>query len=704
MAELFIELFSEEIPARMQARAAEELSLRLEKALTEAGLAPTGRRAFVTPRRLAFVFEGVPERQPDRSEERKGPRVGSPDGAVQGFLKSAGLTSLDQCEIRAVGKAEFYFAVTQIKGGDALAALPALIAAPILSYVWPKSMRWAGWKQAWVRPLHSVIALFGGQVLAGGFDLKTGTYTADATGPGTVAYGKTSRGHRFMAPAPFEVADFADYQAKLTAAQVMLDAGERRALILAQATALAQAAGGTLVDDPDLADEVAGLVEQPVPLMGRIDDKFMDVPSEVLITSMRAHQKYFSVRTPDGALAPRFILTSNMIAPDGGAAIVAGNERVLRARLSDAKFFWDQDRKVPLDSFVAKLAERVFHAKLGSVADRVVRLQALSRLIADKIGADPDQATRAAALAKADLSSGMVGEFPELQGIMGRYYALHAGEPAPVADAIAQHYAPKGPSDSCPTAPVSVALALAEKIDTLAGFFAIDEKPTGTKDPFALRRAALGVLRLLSENALRVHLKPLFASALKLYGPLLPPHNDFAVVEALMSFIADRLKVYLRDKGVRHDVIQAVLSLGDEDDMVRLQVRAAALAAFLDGEAGRDLLAAYRRAANILRIEEKKDGRTYAVGVDPARLAAPEEQALAAALGEVRRPAEAALDQENYTDAYERFGALRGPVDAFFTRVTVNAEEPELRANRLALLAEIRQAFAKAADLSAIEG
>ncbi|SMF81990.1 glycyl-tRNA synthetase beta chain [Azospirillum oryzae] len=695
MTELLIEFFSEEIPARMQARAADDLKRLVTDKLAANGLTFAKAEAHSTPRRLALVVDGLPERTADVREEKKGPRVGSPEQAVAGFLKSAGLDSLDQCEQRDTGKGVFYFAVTEKKGRETAAVLAEIIPAAMAELPWPKSMRWGTGTVRWVRPLHSIIALFGGRVLDGGYDIG-GTQ-------GRVAFGNVTRGHRFLAPDAFTVESFADYKEKLLAAKVVLDREERKAKIKADAEALAAAQGLTLSPDDALLEEVAGLVEWPVVLMGGIDESFMDVPSEVLITSMRTHQKYFAVLDAEGRMAPRFIVVANTETLDGGKAVVAGNERVLRARLSDAKFFWDQDRKTKLEARVPALEKITFHAKLGTVAEKVTRVQLLAAEIARAIGADSDAASRAALLCKADLVTEVVGEFPEVQGIMGRYYALGQGESADVANAIADHYKPLGPSDSCPTAPVSVSVALADKIDTLVGFFAIDEKPTGSKDPYALRRAALGVIRLVLENGLRVKLSEIFAAAHGAYTV-----SGFAPAGSvggdLMSFFADRLKVVLREKGVRHDLVDAVFALGGEDDLVRLLARVKALQAFVGSEEGANLAAAYKRASNIVRIEEKKDGASFDQPVDADRLAQDEEKALFAALNEASATAKPLLDAEDFTGTMAALAKLRGPVDAFFDKVTVNAEDKDLRANRLRLLTQIRTTLNAVADFSKIEG
>ncbi len=694
-SELLLEFFCEEIPARMQARAADDLKRLVTERLAANGLAFTAAAAHVTPRRLALVVEGLPERTADVTEEKKGPRVGAPEAAVQGFLKSAGLTSLDQCEQRDTGKGVFLFAVSHRKGRATADVLSEIIPAVLTEFPWPKSMRWGSSSVRWVRPLHSIIAVFGGRPLEGGFDL--------GGAQGRIAFANSTRGHRFLAPDAFTVEGFADYRDKLRAAHVILDREERKARIKADAEALAAREGLTLSPDDGLLEEVAGLVEWPVVLVGSIDESFMDVPPEVLITSMRTHQKYFALLDGEGAMAPRFVVVANTVTADGGKAVVAGNERVLRARLSDAKFFWDQDRKVKLEERVPALKDITFHARLGTVADKVARVRLLAAELARAIGADAEAASRAALLAKADLLSGVVGEFPEVQGIMGRYYALGEGESPAVAEAIAEHYKPLGPSDRCPTAPVSVAVALADKIDTLVGFFAIDEKPTGSKDPYALRRAALGIIRLILENGLRLNLSQVFKAAHGAYGV-----NGFAAADTvssdLMAFFADRLKVTLRDQGVRHDLIDAVFALGGEDDLVRLLARVTALQAFVGSDEGANLLAAYKRASNIVRIEEKKDGKTYDQPVDAALLTLAEEKDLYGALTDAAETAKPLLAAEDFTGTMAALARLRGPVDAFFDKVTVNADDADLRANRLRLLSQIRSTLNTVADFGRIEG
>lgn len=700
-SELLIEFFSEEIPARMQARAAEDLHRIVTTRLQASGLTFATAEAHSTPRRLALVIDGLPQRTADVREEKKGPRVGSPEQAVQGFLKSAGIDSLDQCEQRDTGKGVFYFAVTEKPGRDTAEVLSEIIPAAMAELPWPKSMRWGTSEVRWVRPLHSIIALFGGRVLSGGFDLGGML--------GQIAFGDTTRGHRFLAPDAFQVTGFADYRDKLRAARVVLDRAERRAKIKADATALAEAEGLTLSPDDALLDEVAGLVEWPVALAGSIDDAFMDVPAEVLITSMRTHQKYFALLDSAGRMASRFVVIANTETVDGGKAVVAGNERVLRARLSDAKFFWDQDRKSRLEDRVPALGNITFHARLGTVAQKVERIGQLAGHIASLTGADVEAARRAALLSKADLVTEVVGEFPEVQGIMGRYYALGQGESAAVADAVAEHYKPLGPGDSCPTAPVSVAVALADKLDTLAGFFAIDEKPTGSKDPYALRRAALGVIRLVLENGLRIGLGDLFRTAranIASNGEVVSEKNlnGDRVAADLMGFFADRLKVTLRDQGVRHDLVDAVFALGGEDDLVRLLARVTALQSFVGSEDGANLLTAYKRASNIVRIEEKKDGVSFDQPVDEALLAQAEEIELHKALAAAAVSAAPLLKAEDFAGTMAALALLRGPVDAFFEKVTVNAEQADLRVNRLRLLGQIRSTLNSVADFQRIEG
>jgi glycyl-tRNA synthetase beta chain len=702
MAEFLLELLTEEIPARMQAKAADDLKRLVTDKLKAAGLAFAKADAYVTPRRLALVVDGLPVTQADVKEEKKGPRVGSPQQAVDGFLKSAGLTSLEQCEERDTGKGVFYFAVVEKKGAATASVLSAIILEAMIALPWPKSMRWAHYTQRWVRPLHSIVALLDGKVLDGAFDL----------GGKAVAFGQTTRGHRFLSDGEITVSGFADYQAKLRAAHVILDAAERRVIIKSQAEALAAAKGFKMKPDEGLLDEVTGLVEWPVVLMGNIDKQFMDVPAEVLTTSMRTHQKYFAVEHADGKLAPHFLVVANITASDGGKQIIIGNERVLRARLSDAQFFWQQDQKVKLADRVPGLSGITYHAKLGSVGQKVARNVALAAELAPAIGADVGMSRQAAELAKADLTSGMVGEFPELQGIMGRYYAQLEKLPEAVADAIADHYKPLGPTDRVPAAPVSVAVALADKIDTLVGFFAIDEKPTGSKDPFALRRAALGVIRLIIENKLRLRLRDVLGRAYSGYydhggsaaNGGFEKNQPKAVIGDLMEFFADRLKVALKEQGTRHDLITAIFALGNEDDLTRLLARVEALKGFVESEDGANLMSAYKRASNIVRIEEKKDATTHDGDVDPGLLDQAEEKDLQRALTQASDQASAALAKEEFTVAMAALAQMRRPVDAFFDKVTVNCEDAQRRVNRLRLLSAIRATLNKVAEFSKIEG
>jgi glycyl-tRNA synthetase beta chain len=686
MAELLLELFSEEIPARMQARASQDLTKLVTDGLKAADLGFDAVEAFVTPRRLTLIVNGLPDKQPDLREERRGPRADAPEKAINGFLAGNGVT-LDQCEKRETPKGVFLFAIVEQKGRAASEVIKDIVEDAMNKLPWPKSMRWADQKIRWVRQLDRILCLFDGVVIPVSY--------------GPVTASNTTSGHRFLAPAEFSVANAAEYKEKLRAAKVMIDREERKQVILDGAKKLAASEGFELLEDQGLLEEVCGLVEWPVPVMGKVDDQFMDIPREVLETSMREHQKYFVVEDKTGKLAARFITVSNMVTADNNAKIIAGNERVLRARLHDAKFFWDQDRKVTLQSRLPKLENIVFHAKLGSLAERVLRLRGLAReLSADIPNCDVKLADRAAEIGKADLVSQMVFEFTELQGLMGKYYAENDGEAPEVANAIAEHYAPAGPSDMCPSAPVSVALALAEKLDTLAGFFTIDEKPTGSKDPFALRRAALGVIRLVLENGLRLPLRRAFAFAVSQYPANI--RRDEAV-EDLLAFFADRLKVHLREQGVRHDLVSAVFALDGEDDLVRLLARVEALSDFVSGESGVNLMAGYKRASNILRIEEKKDDTSYDADVSADPLNVEEERKLYEALVDVRHKALPLLRDEDYAAAMTEFARLREPVDAFFEKVTVNSDKADERANRLKLLAQIRTALHDIADFSKIE-
>ena len=701
MHDFLLELLSEELPARTQSPATDDLKRLVSDGLRTAGLEFKNARAFATSRRLSLVVDGLPVTRADVSEERRGPRVGAPEQAVQGFLKATGLASLEQAEKRDTGKGEFWFAVIRKKGGPTAEALPGIIDAAMKALPWPKSMRWGSGTMVWVRPLQGIVALFDGKVLAG--EVAPGGQMAP------IRFGDTTRGHRFLSSGAIKVADFADYEAKLEAAHVVLDPAKRKKIVLEGAEKLCAEAQVALQSDAGLLEEVAGLVEWPVPLLGTIDSQFMDVPPEVLIVSMKTHQRYFATNRKDGALANRFVVVANNATRDGGRTIVDGNERVLRSRLSDAKFFWDQDRKTRLKDRLPALEDIVFHARLGTQAGRIERITKLAGEIAKFVpGAEPGQVEEAARLSKADLVSGMVGEFPELQGIMGRYYALGEKLPAAVADAIGDHYAPAGPNDRCPSAPVSIAVALADKLDALVSFWAIDEKPTGSRDPFALRRAALGVIRIIVENGVRLPL----SEAIKAHDFFHAAPKDGAFgsadVNDLMLFFADRLKVQMREKGVRHDVVDAVFGLGGEDDLVRLLARVEAVQSFLATEAGENLLTAYGRAANIVRAEEKKD-KTLAAKIagsaDVALMEQIEEKTVAGALADIERLVKPALQREDFAGAMEAFAGLRAPIDSFFEKVTVNvADKPDLRLNRLKLLNQIRATMDSVADFSRIEG
>ncbi|HVH73815.1 MAG TPA: glycine--tRNA ligase subunit beta [Stellaceae bacterium] len=680
--ELLLELLSEEIPARMQRRALADLKKLVGDRLAAAAIPAASLDGYVTPRRLALIARGIPSIRPQQRTVRAGPRVGAPQSAIDGFLRSAGLNSIDQCEIRDLPRGKFYVAVIVEPQREAKKLLSPIIEAVIAEFPWPKSMRFPAAPFRWVRPLSSVICLFDGAVVP--LDV------------GAVPVGRATRGQRFLAPEEFEVADAEDYAKRLAAANVVLDLDERRQRIEAELARLSEAEGLTYAPDPGLLEEVAGLAEYPVVLMGRVEPEFMDLPPEVLATAMRTHQKYLSCRFPDGKPAPRFLFVAGNRAPDGGKAIVAGNERVLRARLADARFFWDQDRKTRLEDRVAALKGRVYQDKLGSVLDKVERMGSIVYFLHTRPDEVRERAMRAARLCKADLSTGMVGEFPELQGTMGRYYALHDGEDPRVAQAIAEHYKPLGPNDGVPTAPESVLVALADKIDALVAFFAIGEKPTGSGDPYALRRAALGIIRIILENGLRLRLEEIFRSA------SLGLFQCDAGAE-LLEFVVDRMKVHLREAGVRHDLIAAAFapSGGLEDDLVRLVARVRALETFLASDDGANLLAAYRRAANIVRIEERTGG--WGPGAVDRKLLKEREEI---ALNDKLHAVEAAvlLYEEDFSAAMSALAILRQPVDEFFERVTVNAKEQELRENRLRLLSAIRATMNRVADFSRIEG
>ena len=691
MPDFLLELFSEEIPARMQARAAEDLKRLVTDGLVGAGLTYASAGAFATPRRLVLTLEGLSAHSPTTREERRGPRTDAPEAAIEGFLRGAGITR-DQLEARADKKGDVFFAIIERAGRPAADIIAEVVPAVIRDFPWPKSMRWGAGTLRWVRPLQSILCILSDEA-------GTDVVPFDVDG---IVSGNTTEGHRFMAPARFPVAHFADYAAKLKRAKVMLSSEDRAAHIRHDADQMAFAAGLTLVADAGLLAEVAGLVEWPVVLMGTIEDRFLDLPPEVLQTSMREHQKFFSVRNPETGRIERFITVANVETADHGATILAGNQKVLSARLSDAKFFWENDLRVAragMGDWLDGLKSVTFHAKLGSQAERIARIAALAREIAPMLGADPEQAAEAALIAKADLRSDMVGEFPELQGVMGRYYALEAGRDRAVADAARDHWKPMGQGDGVPSAPVSLAVALADKIDTLTGFWAIDEKPTGSKDPYALRRAALGVVRMVLENGVRLGLGPIATTAFA-------AHDERGVSEAasLAAFFHDRLKVHLRDEGIRHDVIDAALARPPADDLFLVVARARALAAFLATPDGENLVQGFRRAANILHQAEAADGVEYRYGADPKFAETAQERALFDALATAEAAIRPALRSEDFAAAMTRMAALRAPIDAFFDAVQVNAENQILRRNRLNLLHRIVETCGAVADLSKLEG
>jgi glycyl-tRNA synthetase beta chain len=701
MPDLLLELFSEEIPARMQAKAADDLRRMVTDRLVAEGLVYEGAKAFATPRRLALTVHGIPARQPDLKEERKGPRVGGPDAAIAGFLKATGLASLDQATIqRDPKKGDFYVALIEKPGRGTLDLLADILPVIIRTFPWPKSMRW-GERSArpgalqWVRPLHAIVASFG---------LETEQPDIVNFAIDGIAAGQTTFGHRFMAPGPISVRRFEDYEAKLLDAKVVLDAERRKDAILTDARQLAFAQGYDLVEDSGLLDEVAGLVEWPVVAMGSFEQDFLSIPPEVIRATIRNNMKCFVVSESNTAkLTNKFILTANIEASDGGKAIVAGNERVIRARLSDAKFFYESDLKLKLEDRLPKFDNIVFHEKLGTQAERIRRIERLAAEIAPLVGADVEKAKRAAHLAKADLLTDVVGEFPELQGLMGKYYALAQGEDASVAAASEEHYKPQGPTDRVPSDPVSVAVALADKIDTLVGFWAIDEKPTGSKDPYALRRAALGVIRLIVENKIRLNLIPLVARHIATFVNAQASTDIDRKCIDLLAFFADRLKVQLREQGARYDLVDAVFALESQDDLLTVVRRVEALGRFLDTDDGKNLLAGTKRAANILRIEEKKDGKAYDGMPDVSLYRLVEEKALAKAIGQVKAEASTALAKEDFAGAMSAIAKLRPVVDAFFDRVKVNDDDSKVRENRLKLLNEIRDATRAVADFSKIQ-
>ena len=706
MPDLLLELFSEEIPARMQARAAEDLRKLVTDRLVDAGLVYEGAKAFVTPRRLALAVQGVPVRQPDVKEEKKGPRVGAPAGAIEGFVRAAGLKSIEEATVKPDKKGDFYVAVIEKPGRPAIEVIGKLVPEVVRAFPWPKSMRW-GERSAqpgalgWVRPLHSIVATFGPETE----DPDIVAFAIDG-----IAAGDETRGHRFMAPQPFKVRRLEDYAAKLEKAKVVLDPERRRQVILADAKNLAFAQGYELVEDAGLLVEVAGLVEWPVVLMGSFDEAFLAIPPEVIRTTIRNNQKCFVLRDPKtGQLANKFILVANIEAEDGGKEIVAGNERVIRARLSDAKFFYETDLKTRLEDRLTKFNDIVFHEKLGTQAERIDRIEKLAAELAPIVGADVEKVKRAARLAKADLLTEVVGEFPELQGLMGKYYALAQGEDASVAAASEEHYKPLGPGDRVPTDPVPIAVALADKIDTLVGFWAIEEKPTGSKDPYALRRAALGVIRIALSGKHDLVPRSLLEMHIKRVRSNLSDVEMLSIGDSFEEFFYERLKVQLREEGARHDLVDAVLHLrGRAAGIVSIVRRVEALGKFLDTEDGKNLLAGYKRAANILRIEEKKDGRSYSEQSDPAFYRQDEERALSKAIDIARDEAGSAVAREDFEAAMRAMAKLRPHVDAFFDKVTVNvadgADKEKLRENRLKLLNGIREATGTVADFSRIEG
>lgn len=741
MSDLLIELFSEEIPARMQTKAAADLRARITDGLVEAGLTYAGAAAFSTPRRLTLALEGLLDQSPTVREERKGPRVDAPDKAIEGFLRGAGV-SRDDLEIRDEKKGQVYFATITKPGRPAATIIAEVLEDTIRNFPWPKSMRWGTGSLRWVRPLHGILCIL--------TDDAGEATVVDMDVDGIVS-GNTTQGHRFMGEGAFAVTSFDDYAAKLKRNKVILSAEERADHIWQDATNQAFALGLEVVEDKGLLAEVAGLVEWPVVLMGEIDEAYLGLPPEVLKTSMKEHQKFFSVRNPKTGRIERFITVANIETADNGATILAGNGRVLSARLADGVFFWENDLRVAkagMGEWIAKLENVTFERRLGSQAERISRIAALARELAPAVGADPDLAEQAAKVAKADLSSEMVYEFPELQGVMGRYYALEAGMPEDVAVAAQEHYSPLGPSDEVPTRLVSVAVALADKLDLLTGFWAIDEKPTGSKDPFALRRAALGVIRLVSENNLSLKLDSaidmqLVRHKVQLVDPIsgdeiedlleaIAKHGVFGaafrtVLEKrsnslhstglieigdqvpdksvdLLSFIHDRLKVYLRDQGVRHDVIDACLAMPNNDDLALLVKRATALSDALKTDDGENLVQGFKRANNILSQAEEKDGVEYSYGADVKFAETDEERALFAALDTAEGQITKAMASEDFATAMTAMAGLRGPIDAFFEAVQINTDNEVIRRNRLNLLSRIRQTCGQAADLTRIEG
>ncbi|MEN9010673.1 MAG: glycine--tRNA ligase subunit beta [Yoonia sp.] len=682
MPDLLIELFSEEIPARMQGRAAADLQKLVTDGLVDAGLTYKSAAAFSTPRRLTLSVEDLLAESKPVREERKGPKVGAPDKALEGFLRGAGVAK-DDLEIRDDKNGQVYFAVIEKPGRMAADIIAEVLENTIRNFPWPKSMRWGTGSLKWVRPLHSIICMLTDEAGAE-------VVPVDVDG---ITSGNTTRGHRFLAPDAFSVTSFEDYEAKLKRAKVMLRPDERADMIWNDATNQAFALGLEVVEDRGLLTEVAGLVEWPVVLLGQIDPTFYDLPAEVLQTSMKEHQKFFSVRNAKTGQIERFVTVANTVTSDDGATILKGNQKVLFARLSDAKFFWENDLRIAkagMDPWLHSLSNVTFHNKLGTQKDRIDRIITLASEIAPLVGADVTEVAEAARVAKADLSSEMVYEFPELQGLMGRYYAINAGLSDAVAAAAQEHYSPLGPSDDVPTAPVSVAVALADKLDTLTGFWAIDEKPTGSKDPFALRRAALGVTRLILDNDLTISLT-------KLFGETEWSAN-------LLGFFHDRLKVYLKDQGIRHDIIDACIAMDGSDDLTLLVKRTKALAATLSTDDGENLIQGFKRANNILTIEEAKDGVEYSFGADPVHAQHDSERALFVALDEADTVIAPAMAAQDFGTAMAAMAELRGPIDAFFENVQVNADQQVVRRNRLNLLSRIRKTCLGVADLTRIDG
>ncbi len=702
MPDLLLELFSEEIPARMQAKAADDLRRMVTDKLVAEGLVYEGAKAFATPRRLTLTVHGIPARQSDLKEERRGPRVGGPEAAIAGFLKATGLASIDEAKIqRDPKKGDFYIALIEKPGRATLDVLADILPVIIRTFPWPKSMRW-GERSArpsslqWVRPLHSIVATFGMETE----EPDVVNFSVDG-----IEAGQTTFGHRFMAPAAIPVRRFQDYETKLQAAKVVLDPQARKDIILAEAKTLAQAQNLELVEDQALLDEVAGLVEWPVVLLGSFDHEFLSIPGEVIRATIRNNQKCFVVSDPKtGKLTNKFILTANIEATDGGKVIIAGNERVIRARLSDAKFFYETDLKVKLEDRLPKFENIVFHEKLGTQAQRIERIELSAVEMAQLANADAEKAKRAAHLAKADLLTEVVGEFPELQGLMGKYYALAQGEDPSVAAASEEHYKPQGPADRVPTDPVSVAVALADKIDTLVCFWAIDEKPTGSRDPYALRRAALGVIRIAIEREIELVPRSLLERRIRRIRPDLSDEAIAEIGDSFRNFFEDRLTVQLRDQGARHDLVEAVLELGGKEvGLLSIVRRVEALGKFLDTDDGKNLLAGTKRASNILAIEEKKDKRSFDGAPDPALYSLPEEKTLAKAIEQVKAEAGAAVASEDFAGAMSVLAKLRPAVDAFFDKVKVNDDDPKVRENRLKLLNEIRAATRAVADFSKIQ-